>query len=122
MRKITRSELWMLVLTVLFATAMLVLYLRMTQDDGRADYTITTERGGMTIGEYETLPVDINSADLSRLMTLDGIGLELAQRIIDYREEHGGFADEEELMQVEGIGEGKFAALKNRITCGEVKK
>ena len=82
MRKLTWSEGWMILLTLLFSAAMLVLYLRMTQDEGHADYTISTERGGMTIGQYEALPVDINSADLSRLMTLDGIGPELAQRII----------------------------------------
>lgn len=76
----------------------------------------------MTLGQYQSLPVDINSADLSRLMMLDGIGLELAERIIDYREEHGGFTSVEELMEVEGIGEGKFAKLKYRITCGEVEK
>ena len=46
---------------------------------------------------------------------------ELAQRIINYREEHGGFANTEELMQVEGIGEGRYAALKNRIVCKEVQ-
>ena len=122
MRKLTWSEGWMILLTLLFSAAMLVLYLRMTQDEGHADYTISTERGGMTIGQYEALPVDINSADLSRLMTLDGIGLELAKRIIDYREEHGGFKSAEELMQVEGIGEGKFAKLRPRITCGEVEQ
>ena len=122
MRKLTRSEIWLIVLTVLFSAAMVILYCRMVQDDSRTDYTITTERGKMTMDQYQGLPVDINSADLSRLMTLDGIGLALAQRIIDYREEHGGFANTEELMQVEGIGEVTFSRLENRITCGEVEK
>ncbi len=122
MHKLTWSEKWMIVLTLLFSAALIALYLRMTQSGGRIDYTITTERGGMTLGQYQSLPVDINSADLSRLMMLDGIGLELAERIIDYREEHGGFTSVEELMEVEGIGEGKFAKLKYRITCGEVEK
>lgn len=122
MHRLTWSERWMIVLTVFFSAVMIVLYLRMTQDDGHADYSISTERGGMTIGQYQSQPIDINSADLSRLMTLDGIGLELAERIIAYREEHGGFADVKELMQVDGIGEGKFAALKDRITCKEVEK
>ena len=122
MRKLSWSEKWIILLTLLFSAAMTVLYLRMTQDDRYADYTITTERGKMTVEQYQSLPVDINSADLAQLMTLNGIGEELAKRIIDYREEHGGFTDIEELMQVEGIGEVKFAALSDRISCGEVEK
>ena len=122
MRKLSWSEKWIIVLTVLFSAAMLMLYLHMTRDDGNADYTISTERGGMTMEQYQGLPVDINSADLSDLMTLDGIGPELAKRIIDYREEHGGFETVEELMQVEGIGWKKFAGMENRVICEEAKK
>lgn len=121
-RKLSGTEKWMIVLTALFSAAMIVLYLRMTGDDGNAVYRITTERGGMTIGEYESMPVDINTADLARLMTLEGIGPELAERIIAYREAHGGFTNTEELMEVEGIGEGKYAKLIGHIVCGEVQR
>ena len=40
----------------------------------------------------------------------------LAERIIAYREEHGAFSAPEELMEVSGIGEGKYGALEGRIT------
>ncbi|HOV42208.1 MAG TPA: helix-hairpin-helix domain-containing protein, partial [Oscillospiraceae bacterium] len=48
-------------------------------------------------------PLDINSASVDELMTLDGIGEVLAQRIVSYREENGGFGSVEEVMEVKGI-------------------
>jgi competence ComEA-like helix-hairpin-helix protein len=56
-------------------------------------------------------PVGLNSAGLSDLAALPGIGEELAGRIISYREENGGFASVSELIEVKGIGEKKFAAI-----------
>ena len=61
---------------------------------------------------------DINSADAEKLACLPGIGEELAARIIAYRQEHGGFAAIEEIMNVPGIGEGKFAAIREMIYIG----
>jgi competence protein ComEA len=55
--------------------------------------------------------VDINRADPATLETLPGIGPATAQRIIAYREAHGPFSAIEELKQVSGIGEKKYAAL-----------
>lgn len=59
--------------------------------------------------------VSINTADLETLCTLDGIGPTMAQRIIDYRSEVGLFRKLEDLMNVKGIGEKKFAKIKERI-------
>ena len=50
------------------------------------------------------------------LAELPGIGEELARRIVEYRAEHGAFQNVEGIMEVSGIGEGKFAALEGRIT------
>ena len=50
---------------------------------------------------------------------LPGIGETLAGRIVAYREEHGPFAAPEEIMKVEGIGEGTYADLRDLITVGE---
>lgn len=61
-------------------------------------------------------PVDLNTAEQEDLERLPGIGEELARRILAYREETGGFTSLEELMNVSGIGEKKFAALDGYIT------
>lgn len=56
--------------------------------------------------------VDLNSADQDELCVLPEIGPALAQRILDYRNEHGPFSSCEELMNVKGIGEKKFAKIR----------
>ncbi|MCL2697759.1 MAG: ComEA family DNA-binding protein [Oscillospiraceae bacterium] len=60
--------------------------------------------------------VNINTADLEELMTLQGIGPAIGQRIIDYREDSGLFMAVEEIMEVSGIGEVVFANIRDRIT------
>jgi competence protein ComEA len=60
-------------------------------------------------------PIDLNRATLEQLDTLDGVGPATAQKILDYREEHGGFGSVEELGQVPGIGEKRLAALRERV-------
>ena len=61
-------------------------------------------------------PVNINTAGAAELDTLPGIGPALAQRIIQYRETNGPFKQVEDLKNVSGIGDKKFAELKDRIT------
>ncbi|HWB36562.1 MAG TPA: ComEA family DNA-binding protein [Rugosimonospora sp.] len=60
--------------------------------------------------------VNINSATLAELDTLPGIGPALAQRIIDYRTAHGPFHSIDDLRKVSGIGDAKFADIKDRVT------
>ena len=63
--------------------------------------------------------VDINTAGLEELDTLPGIGPARAQAILNYREEHGPFRYVEELVYVDGIGEGILADLMDLVTVGE---
>lgn len=60
--------------------------------------------------------VNINTADVSELMTLEGIGENKAKAIIDYREKNGKFRTPEEIINVEGIGTGIAEKNKDRIT------
>ena len=62
--------------------------------------------------------ININTATLQQLQTLPGIGATLAQRILDYREEHGSFETVADLMNVSGIGEGRLNAILDYITTG----
>lgn len=60
--------------------------------------------------------VNLNTATLTQLDALPGIGPSLAQRILDYRHEHGPFHSIDDLRHVEGIGDAKFAEIKDRVT------
>jgi competence protein ComEA len=66
--------------------------------------------------------VNINTANLEELQTLPRIGEKVAQRIIDYRKEHGQFKKIEELMKVRGIGEKVFKQIKDKIEVGSKVK
>lgn len=59
---------------------------------------------------------DLNKADKIELDALPGIGPALAQRILDYREEHGAFRSIEELKNVKGIGDAMFEKLRQYLT------
>lgn len=56
--------------------------------------------------------LNLNSASLSQLQLLPGIGPKMAQRIVDYRKTQGSFSSPEQVMEVKGIGPKKFEKLK----------
>ncbi|WP_373684923.1 ComEA family DNA-binding protein [Streptomyces lunaelactis] len=60
-------------------------------------------------------PVSLNAATVEQLDTLPGVGPVLAQHIIDYRTQHGGFRSVGELREVNGIGDRRFAELQTRV-------
>ncbi|HZK57663.1 MAG TPA: helix-hairpin-helix domain-containing protein, partial [Clostridia bacterium] len=60
--------------------------------------------------------ININRANIMELKELSGIGDVLAGRIIEYRNEKGGFKSIEELKNVGGIGDKKFNDIKDKIT------
>jgi competence protein ComEA len=63
-------------------------------------------------------PVDLNSATLTQLDGLPGVGPVLAQRILDWRTQHGRFDSVDQLRGVTGIGDVKFADLKSLVSVG----
>lgn len=69
--------------------------------------------------EEDTIDViDLNTAGREQLETLPGIGEELADRIIAYRGQIGGFSNKQQIMEVEGIGEKKYAEMEKLIKVG----
>lgn len=81
-----------------------------------------------TISMQETIPeetrqdnsarMDLNQMNLDQLVELPGIGPTIAQRILDYKEEHGPFTSVDELLNVKGIGETRLTQLKEYLTVG----
>ena len=59
--------------------------------------------------------VNINSASVEKLSSLNGIGKSTAEKIVKYREENGYFNTIEDIMNVSGIGESKFNSIKDNI-------
>lgn len=66
-------------------------------------------------GGASTAPVSLNTATAEQLDTLPGVGPVLARHIIDHRTRNGGFRSVEELREVNGIGERRFADLRNLV-------
>lgn len=68
----------------------------------------------VTYGERDLLdaPVNLNTADAAELDLLPGIGETLAGRILEYREQIGGFIQVEQLLEVQGIGEKTLEKLR----------
>jgi competence protein ComEA len=70
---------------------------------------------GAGAGAAPGQPLNLNTATPEQLDQLDGVGPATAQKIVAYRQAHGGFRSVSELDQVPGIGEKKLAALKDRV-------
>ncbi len=77
-----------------------------TAADNTADGTGTTLAGQR---------INLNTADVSQLSTLTGVGESKALAIIAYREENGPFTSIEDIMNVPGIKEGTYEKIKDKI-------
>ncbi|MFD7705883.1 helix-hairpin-helix domain-containing protein [Streptomyces sp. NPDC059785] len=71
--------------------------------------------GASGVGAAPAAPVSLNSATPEQLDTLPGVGPVLAQHIIDYRTQQGGFRSVDELREVNGIGDRRFADLRDLV-------
>jgi competence protein ComEA len=61
-------------------------------------------------------PLNLNTATADQLEELPGVGPVLAQRIVEYRDQQGGFQSVDELRDVPGIGDAIFRQLEPRVT------
>jgi competence protein ComEA len=83
-----------------------------------------SDSGGRATGTAARAPgatgsatvIDLNSATLEQLETLPGVGPVLGQHILDWRDAHGRFASIDQLREVSGIGDVRFAQLRPRVT------
>ena len=66
----------------------------------------------------QIVPLDLNTATREELLELPGIGEVMADRILDYRRDHGPFSAVEELLNVSGIGPKKLEALLEYVIAG----
>jgi competence protein ComEA len=73
-------------------------------------------RGIPTVLKQPLGKVNLNTATLTDLDTLPGIGPAIAQRIIEYRQQNGAFAKLEDIKKVRGIGDALFEQIKELIT------
>ena len=71
--------------------------------------------GGSAVAGTASGPVHLNTATLEQLDTLPGVGPVTAQKILDYREEHGGFSSVDELDAIPGIGPARFEQLRELV-------
>lgn len=60
--------------------------------------------------------VNINQAGAEELQEIRGVGPAIAERILQYRQEHGRFEKPEDLVNVRGIGPAKFEKIKAQIS------
>jgi competence protein ComEA len=65
--------------------------------------------------ELSSGPISLNTATVDQLDELDGVGPVTAQKILDWRREHGGFRSVDDLKQIGGIGPKRFEALKDKV-------
>jgi len=68
---------------------------------------------------YAVDKVNVNTASLEQLQTVNGIGASTAAAIVSYREQAGDFTSLDSLLDVKGIGEKKLAKLSEQLTVSD---
>jgi competence protein ComEA len=82
----------------------------MAQLDNQSSQTDASELAIDTNGK-----VNINYADSEELTTLSGVGPKTAEKIVEYRKEHGKFTNPSQIMSIKGIGTSTYSKIKDKI-------
>jgi len=108
-----RAVILLLICTLLLGTGVIVY----RKAHSAADVRIGTfDAGPAALTDIAPAKVNINDADISALMRLQGVGKVLAGRIVAYRDASGPFISAEELKKVKGIGRTLFDKIKDGIS------
>lgn len=78
--------------------------------------TVQTTAANTDNSTTDTKMINLNTADVTELQNLPGVGPKKAELIIQYRQEKGSFSKIEDLTEVQGIGEKTFAKIKSQLT------
>lgn len=87
-----------------------------TQEEAPPELEEAEQQTPQLSAPTEEEPLNLNTATQAELELLPGIGPVLAQAILDYRDSFGGFSAKEQLKEVSGIGEKRYAAVEALIT------
>ena len=114
------EKLVVIILAVMLLAGSLILYRRNTRPF--SDITIVQNgiRKELTLAQVENLlkeknRIDINTASAKEMERIPGVGAVMASRIVEYREKNGSFTSNDQLLEIEGIGEKKFAVMKEYL-------
>lgn len=102
------------ILAISFALAIVIIFCTSIQHTQSVD-------PGNTSTQNQGITIDINTATVEQLTYLPGIGNNLAEKIIDYREQVGGFQHIEDIMNVDGIGANTFNEISKYLSVGGSK-
>lgn len=117
-----KQAIWILLSVEVFALALLLGFF-LGRNSANSPVQISklpdaTSASSETEPEETIGKININTADLEELQKLPSIGPVLAQRIIDYRNEHGPFTSVSELTSVSGIGLDRLDKIMDYATVG----
>ena len=111
---------YLLVLTALFCLGMAAIWYAAPRTmTGDYQVTASTPEDG---GTAAAARVNINTAGVSELDSLPGIGPVLAQRIVDEREANGPYTGAEDLTRVEGIGQAIVESIQDHIITEDTQE
>ena len=87
-----------------------------SNSSGRSDSSSVPDKSLSSSNAPQSIKININTASVSELMILDGIGEVKAKAIVEYRTKNGNFKSIDELVLVSGIGEKTLEKNRDRIT------